>query len=155
MTNQILETKNKQYGFWGATQLNYSLKNTKDRWNKAFELLSNLSGKDAEDIRTFLDSRSGRHLADVCYKNSVEEIIMAEYFKWVEKDLFEDNKIIKSDKDNTLFGTLVLNELTGRKNILLYTYKNNNRVYKDYATCIDKNEKIYDIRMDFLTPIED
>lgn len=54
-----------------------------------------------------------------------------------------------------MFGTLVLNTITGNKDVLLYTYKNPNRINKDYATCIDVNEQIYDIGLDFIIPIEE
>lgn len=155
MKTEILKTGNQDWGFFGTTKTNYSDKETQKRWNEAFKTLIKLSGKPAIDIREYLDSRSGRHLADSSYKENVKEIIEKNYFKWIEKDLFDDNNKIIKNKDKTMFGTPVLNEITGKKDILLYTFENPNRIHKDYATCIDKNENIYDIRMDFLTTIEE
>lgn len=96
MAKKILKTQNKEYGFWGTTELHYSNKETQDRWNDAFEILVQLSGKSPESIREYLDSRSGRHLADECYGNDVKATILSNYYKYYEKDLFGDRtKIIK------------------------------------------------------------
>lgn len=156
MTNKtVLETQNNEYGFWGTTLINYTPEETAKRWEEAFETLLLLSGKDAESIREYLDDRSGRHLADTCYGKEVKDTILKNYYNWCEKDLFGDkHKLIKL-KDRTMFGTLVLNHITGNKDVLLYTYKNPDRVYKEYATCIDINEKVYDIGMAYISPIEE
>lgn len=50
MTNKkILETQNKEWGFWGTTSNNYSKKLTQQRWNDAFETLLGLSGAKPEE----------------------------------------------------------------------------------------------------------
>ncbi len=156
MTNkQILETKNKEYGFWGTTLNNYNQNQTQNRWNEAFEILMQLSGKSAEDIREFLDGRSGRHLADYCINNkNVKQVILEQYFKWIDKTLFEDEdkKGFKMSKNKFLFGTMVLNKITNEKDILIYTYKNPNRINKEYAVCIDINENKYTIGLDYIEP---
>lgn len=155
MAKKILKSQNKGYGFWGTTELNYPNKETQDRWNDAFEILVQLSGKSQESIREYLDSPSGRHLADECYGKNVKATILSNYYKYYEKDLFGDRTKIIKQKDKTMFGTLVLNRITGSKDVVLYTYKNPNRINKDYATCIDINEQIYDIGLDFIVPIEE
>lgn len=58
MTNEILETQNEGWGFWGTTLNNYSKKQTQKRWNDAFETLLELSGVESEKIREFLDDRT-------------------------------------------------------------------------------------------------
>ncbi len=157
MENKILKTKNETYGFWGTTAVNYNKRGTEMRWKDAFETLMELSGKPAEDIREFLDSRVGRQLADQCYQRDVRKTILDKYYAYYEKQLFEeeDKKRIEIKKDRTGFGTLVLNTLTNSKDILLYTYKNQNRINQDYAVCIDAYENKYTIGMNYITPAED
>lgn len=156
MTKQILKTQNTKWGFWGTTNMNYSDEETKKRWNNVFGILLDLSGLEPEKIREFLDDRMGRYLADACdQEKNVKQKVKELYFQWIDKTLFEDKKnTIKIEKDRTLFGTLVLNEITHTEDIILYTYKHPNRIYNDYAKCINKNEGIYDIQMDWISPIE-
>ena len=60
------------------------------------------------------------------------------------------------EKDFTMFGTKVLNLKTQEVGLLLYTWKN---VYADaivdFATCVDKNGKRYNIELDNIKPIEE
>ncbi|MCD7780096.1 MAG: hypothetical protein LUH05_05435, partial [Candidatus Gastranaerophilales bacterium] len=132
MANEILKTKNEKYGFFGTTSINYSEKQTEKRWNNVFETLLELSGVESEKIRELLDSRYGRHLADQCYKEKdVKRITKECYFNWLDKILFEDEtsrKLLETEKCSMLFGTKVYNRIYDRVDIVLYTYKNKNRV---------------------------
>ena len=60
------------------------------------------------------------------------------------------------NKDNTLFGTKILNSTTNEIGLIIYTWTN---VYADgevpFATCVDSNGKRYNTPMDNITPIED
>lgn len=60
------------------------------------------------------------------------------------------------NKDNTLFGTKILNNTTNEIGLIIYTWTN---VYADgevpFATCVDSNGKRYNTPMDNITPIED
>lgn len=60
------------------------------------------------------------------------------------------------EKDYTMFGTKIFNKQTQEVGLLLYTWKN---VYADktvdFATCVDKIGKRYNVAMDDITPIED
>lgn len=60
------------------------------------------------------------------------------------------------EKDFTMFGTKILNNKTKEISLLLYTWKN---VYADvtvdFATCVDKNGKRYNIELDNIKPIEE
>ena len=60
------------------------------------------------------------------------------------------------NKDNTLFGTKILNNNTNEIGLIIYTWTN---VYADgevpFATCVDSNGKRYNTPMDNITPIED
>ena len=157
MADKILKTENEQWGFYGTLFNHYDEHETQAKWNEAFKTLQEMSGKKAEEIREFLDSRDGRHLADYCLDSddTVKETIRKNYFNWIEKNIFEDKTKIVKIKDRTFFGTKVLNDITGKEDIILYTYQNKNRIYQEYATCIDKNENIYDIGFNYLTPIEE
>ena len=60
------------------------------------------------------------------------------------------------EKDYTMFGTKVFNKNTKEVGLLLYTWVN---VYADkkvdFATCVDKNGKKYNIELDNLQGFED
>ncbi len=157
MTTKILKTENEMYGFWGTTAIHYKKQKVQERWNEAFITLKNLSGKSDEEIRICLDSRMGRHIADDCIDADVKDTILQNYFKCYEKILFEeeDKQKFVIEKDTTLFGTRVINNISGMEDIVLYTYKNPNRIYQNYAVCIDRKENKYTIRMDYITPIEE
>ena len=75
MEIEVLESHNQEHGFWGTTRLDYEEEETQKRWNLAFATLSLLSGKEAEEIREFLDSRIGRHIADDCFDKDVKQAI--------------------------------------------------------------------------------
>ena len=64
MTKTVLGSENTQYGFHGTIYSYNSEKETECKWAEAFELLLDLSGLSPCEIRTYLDSRSGRKLAD-------------------------------------------------------------------------------------------
>lgn len=155
MVKTILKTQNEEWGFWSTTLNNYSKKQTQKRWNEVFETLLELSGKPAEDIRDFLDSRSGRHFANQCCgEDNVKRITMECYFGWLEKDLFNDDGKKETQISKVLFGTNVKNNIKGTKSVVLYTYKNPNRINQDYAMCIGMSGEKYRIGMDYITPIE-
>lgn len=159
MTNQILKTQNEEWGFWGTTRRHYSKKLTQQRWNDAFETLLQLSGAEPEQVRLLLDSRTGRHFADQCYKEKdVKKITEECYFGWLDKVLFDDDEYkdkLMKDKNSLLFGTRVFNRITQSVDIVLYTYKNKNRINEDHAVCMTCEQKKYQIGMDFIIPIDD
>lgn len=150
MTSEILESENQEHGFWGTTRINYDEEKTKQRWNIAFETLTLLSGKPPEAIREFLDSRIGRHIADDCFDKDIKQVIMQNYYAWYEAHLFGDSGKYMTEKDKSLFGSKVLNQITGETDVLLYTYKNPDRIYQDYAMYINQDEKIYFIGLRFI-----
>ena len=59
------------------------------------------------------------------------------------------------EKDYTMYGTKIFNKQTQEIGLLLYTWKN---VYADktvnFATCVDKIGRRYNVAMDDITPIE-
>ncbi len=60
------------------------------------------------------------------------------------------------NKDNTLFGTKIINNKTKEIGLVIYTWTN---VFADgevpFATCVDSNGKRYNTPMDNITPVED
>ncbi len=63
-TMKAIQSQNKKYGFYGTTRRNGTLKIRKE-WPAAFEWMRKAApGWSAENIRDFLDSQYGRHLAD-------------------------------------------------------------------------------------------
>lgn len=150
METEILESQNLEHGFWGTTRLDHEESETQKRWNIAFETLALLSGKPSEEIREFLDGRMGRHIADDCFDKDVKQVIMRNYYSWYEAHLFEDSGKYIAKKDKSSFGTKVFNQITREMDILLYTYKNPYRIYQDYAMCINRDEKIYYIGLQYI-----
>lgn len=71
--DDILSTQNQEWGFWGTTS-NWGEDENLDEsmieaeWVSAFAVVAATNPRwSAEDIRTFLDSRYGRHFADAAF----------------------------------------------------------------------------------------
>ncbi|MBP7211891.1 hypothetical protein KBA27_03570 [bacterium] len=59
-------------------------------------------------------------------------------------------------KDYTLYGTKVLNLKTQEIGLLICIWKNKLADKEiDFATCVDKNGKRYNIELDLITQLED
>ncbi|HNL15192.1 MAG TPA: hypothetical protein PKJ92_15500 [Accumulibacter sp.] len=58
-SNQIPATQNDAWGFWGTMNEHASV-----AWPLVMNAISNATGESLESVRTFLDSRHGRHFAD-------------------------------------------------------------------------------------------
>lgn len=60
------------------------------------------------------------------------------------------------EKDYTLFGTKTKNLKTNELGLVLYTWVNKFADRSiDFATCVDKNGKKYNIALDEIQPIEE
>lgn len=155
MENKVLETENKEFGFYGTINLHYSEKETNKKWGEAFTTLLELSGKQPEEIRTYLDSRSGRKLADciIDSRDNLKTTIIKEYLKWGEDDLFDCKVKELHNINKILFGTIVYDEIQKQKVVILYQGNKKGRD-GDYIKVIDQNEKMYITKMEFLSPIE-
>ena len=59
------------------------------------------------------------------------------------------------NKNDMLFGTKIYNNKTNEIGLLIYTWTNS---FADrdieYASCVDKNGKRYNIEMDEITPVD-
>lgn len=155
MTNKVLGSENTQYGFYGTIKNYNSTEETEIKWAEAFTTLLELSNLTPVEIRTYLDSRSGRKLADCCIdtNNDVKSEILKEYFKWIDDDLFECRVKELQNPNKLLFGTVMHDDIKNQNVVILCqgTKKYRQNVY---FKVIDKNENTYITRMDFLTPID-
>lgn len=60
------------------------------------------------------------------------------------------------DKDYTLYGTKIFNSKSKEIGLIICTWKNKLAdAVVDYATCVDKNGKRYNIELDLISPMED
>ena len=155
MTKTVLGSENTQYGFYGTIYSYNSEKETESKWAEAFELLLDLSGLSPYEIRTYLDSRSGRKLADCCNdtKNDVKSEILRLYFNWIEDDLYECRVKDLQNPSRMLFGTVMHDDIRNQNVVILCEGDKKYRKEK-YFKVIDQDENIYITRMDFLTPID-
>lgn len=155
MTNKVLVSENTQYGFYGTINNYNSTEETEIKWAEAFTTLLELSNLTPAEIRTYLDSRSGRKLADCCNDtdNDVKSEILKEYFKWIEDDLFECRVKELQNPNKLLFGTVMHDDIKNQDVVILY--QGTKKYRQDvYFKVIDKNENTYITRMDFLTPLK-
>lgn len=155
MTNKVLGSENTQYGFYGAIKNYNSTEETEIKWAEAFTTLLELSNLTPAEIRTYLDSRSGRKLADCCIdtSNDVKSEILKEYFKWIDDDLFECRVKELQNPNKLLFGTVMHDDIKNQDVVILC--QGTKKYRQDvYFKVIDKNENTYITRMDFLTPID-
>ena len=58
-TTHIPATQNEAWGFWGTMS-----EHAEAAWPMAMVAISDATGQPLESVRTFLDSRHGRHFAD-------------------------------------------------------------------------------------------
>lgn len=91
METEILESQNLEHRFWRTSRLDYEENETQTRWNIAFKTLILLSGNPSEEIREFLDSIMGRHIADDCFDKDGKQVITRNYYTWYEAHLFGDS----------------------------------------------------------------
>ena len=155
MTNKALESENKEYGFYGSINNHYSEEKTNKKWGDAFKTLIELSNKKPEEIRDYLDSRSGRKLAD-CVIDSQDDLkttVIKEYIKWVEFDLFECDKKNYTPTNKILFGTRVHDDINNKYVLILSECKIKG-LNDDYLRVMDCDENKYIIKREFLNPIE-
>lgn len=82
-TTHIPATQNEEWGFWGTMN-----ENAQAAWPLAMNAVSDATCQPLESVRTFLDSRHGRHFADdvlnqMLTGHSVEQAIHAAVARWM------------------------------------------------------------------------
>ena len=121
MTKTVLGSENTEYGFYGTINTYNTTEETEKKWAEAFTTLLELSGLSPVEIRTYLDSRSGRKLADCCNdtKNDVKIEILRLYFNWIEDDLYECRVKELQNPSRILFGTVMKDEIRNQNVVIL------------------------------------
>lgn len=81
--NPIPATRNEDWGFWGTMN-----ENAQAAWPIAMSAISDATCQPLESVRTFLDSRHGRHFADdvlnqMLTGNDIEQAIRAAVARWM------------------------------------------------------------------------
>lgn len=61
---KILETKNKEWGFWGTCSNLVTKERTKAIWKVAFEIIQKKAGLTPQETLGLMDSRWGRHIVN-------------------------------------------------------------------------------------------
>ena len=65
MNKPILSSQNKEWGFYGTIdRCEFDGIDADTAWELAFHAVSEATDAEDEDVRSFLDSRHGRHFAD-------------------------------------------------------------------------------------------
>jgi hypothetical protein len=89
MSNEVLSTRNESWGFSGTiARFETASAGAGRAWALAFEAIRAATGSDGDAIRSFLDSRQGRHFADdvaseLCRGGSLTESIDAATARWM------------------------------------------------------------------------
>lgn len=87
MTNEILETQNEDWGFWGtASGITGSYEENKELWDEAFKAIQKKGGFTAEQTRDLMDSRWGRHTVDDLYEEIEKGIFKKAFNKKFTKE---------------------------------------------------------------------
>ena len=97
-----IESRVKDWGFYGTIQENLKLsdKEAADAFDRAVRFTANRLIMELPAARRFLDSRLGRHLADVCHKGApIETTLDSLYVSWKrEVREFRANAINSTDE---------------------------------------------------------
>lgn len=104
---EILETQNKEWGFWGTTKnIVRTKRKTQKAWNEAFKLITDIANFTPEETLELLDSRWGRHTADSFYdelqhgifakefkRRITKQRLYSDYSYYVSPDKYGDNRV--------------------------------------------------------------
>jgi len=98
----ILESQNKRYGFYGTT-VNSGVTGVKREWAAAFRWVARAMPQwSSENIRDFLDSRLGRHLADEALdRRGVANVDPAKWRPWMSEYAVEEGIVTPCLPDGT------------------------------------------------------
>jgi hypothetical protein len=89
--NAKITSRNEEWGFFGVLRSNLKLSDAEaaDAFDKAVRFTAKRLVMDLDAARRFLDSRLGRHLADVCHKDApIETTLNCLYGSW-KRDVWE------------------------------------------------------------------
>ena len=141
---EVLESQNKKFGFYGTNAVR-SRKKAETEWAAAFQWVAEVMPSwTAEDIRNFLDSRGGRHLADesTCVRGGIAKVNPKFWFEemyafavetdiayktpdlsiWPQADTAFMHAMLEIQKADTLYQQ-ILNRLPAEKDDTPFTAK--------------------------------
>ncbi len=91
---KVLETENKDWGFWGTAQSYLNDKKDMEKlWNETAKLIQKNSGLAPEETQKLMDSRWGRHTADSYMeeiRTNVETFIKVADHRFTKEKLIND-----------------------------------------------------------------
>ena len=92
---RTISSQNKTWGFYNELYSIFDgdVNKIKTVWKEIFELISNITNMDSKQIRDFLDSRGGRHLADEFWKDIADGNLTTAFNK-----KYDTNKFLKAYK---------------------------------------------------------
>lgn len=105
-TNPKIESRVKNWGFFGTIQENLKLSDTEaaEAFDRAVRFTAKRLRMELDAARRFLDSRLGRHLADVCHTGApVETTLDSLYGSW-KRDVREFRKSAINSTDEAFYG---------------------------------------------------
>ena len=106
-TTAKIVTGNESWGFYATIQGNLKLSDTEaaDAFDSAVRFTAKRLGMELPAARRFLDSRLGRHLADVCNAATpkrLEEVLGSLYGQW-KRDVREFRKMAINSTDEAFY----------------------------------------------------
>ena len=102
-----IASRNEAWGFYATIQENLKLSDaeTADAFDLAVRFTAKRLGMELPAARRFLDSRLGRHLADVCddaTPKRIEEVLGSLYDQW-KRDVREFSRVAINSTDEAFY----------------------------------------------------
>ena len=106
-TTEKITTRNDSWGFYATIQENLKLSDLEaaDAFDRAVRFTAKRLKMDLPAARRFLDSRLGRHLADVCDEATpkrIEEVLGSLYGQW-KRDVREFSRVAINSTDEAFY----------------------------------------------------
>jgi hypothetical protein len=106
-TTAKIASRNEEWGFFGTLRENLKLSEaeTSDAFDRAVRFTAKRLNMDLDAARRFMDSRLGRHLADVCNAATpkrIEEVLGSLYGQW-KRDVREFRRVAINSTDEAFY----------------------------------------------------
>nr|DAH78770.1 MAG TPA: hypothetical protein [Caudoviricetes sp.] len=97
---KILETQNKEWGFWGTVSEFVDSDEAQKLWCEAAKIIQEKAGFTAIETRNLLDSRWGRHMADEFHEDIITGVFTKAFKKKMTKErLYRDYNYYVDNKE--------------------------------------------------------
>jgi hypothetical protein len=100
-----IASRNESWGFYSTIQANLKLSDTEtaESFDRAARFTAKRLGMDTDAARRFLDSKLGRHLADVCHAGApIETTLDSLYGSW-KRDVREFRRMAINSTDEAFY----------------------------------------------------